>query len=255
MQQSVFSLDNKNIIITGASSGIGRACAVECSKAGAKVFLIARDQCRLNDTIQSLDGNGHLGFSFDLSEIDKISQFLNEQLKNFLPIHGLIHCAGIENTIPIQFLDERKYMDLYRINVIAGFELAKLISKKPNFNSIQGASLIFISSVMGFLGQDGKIAYSATKGALIAGVKSMAIELAKKSIRVNSVSPGIVETEMTRRMFDSLPVKSLEMIKGMHPMGFGRTEDIAYSCIYLLSDASRWITGTNLIIDGGYSAK
>ncbi len=248
-----FTLDGKNIIITGASSGIGKACAIECSKVGAKLLLIGRNKARLENSISLLHGSGHFYLILDLSNTNEIVEIIKLTIQGFKPIHGFIHCAGIENTIPLQFMNEKKYSDFFNINVIAGFEIAKCISKKPYY--IDGLSIVFISSVMGFLGQEGKIAYSASKGALIAGAKSMAIEMVKKSIRVNTISPAIIETEMVKNMFANIPSSSIETIKKLHPMGFGKPEDIAFACIYLLSNAAKWITGTNLIVDGGYSAK
>jgi NAD(P)-dependent dehydrogenase (short-subunit alcohol dehydrogenase family) len=118
-----------------------------------------------------------------------------------------------------------------------------------------GASFVFISSVMGILGQSGKVAYSSSKGALISGAKAMALELAKKKIRVNCILPGVVETEMSNEMFQKLSEESKKSILEMHPLGLGKPEDIANACAFLLSDASGWITGTNLLVDGGYSAK
>lgn len=254
-QLSVFSLKDKNIIITGASSGIGRACAITCSKAGARLLLIARDKGRVEETMTMLYGKGHSYFLLDLSNVEDIFPVMNVNIKDFLPIHGLIHCAGVENTVPLQALNQDRYLELFKINTIAGFELARCISRKTNYDSKAGASLIFLSSIMSMLGQEGKIAYSASKGAIVAGVRSLALELAKRSIRANAISPAMVETEMLSKMFEALPPESVDMIKGMHPLGFGKPEDIANACVFLLSDAARWITGTNLIIDGGYSAK
>ena len=253
--QSAFSLKGKNVIITGASSGIGKACAIACSEAGANVFLIARDKNRLEETLRSLSEGNHTYLSFDLSNVNEISSIISDYTKNYGPLYGLIHSAGIENTIPLQFCNAETYIEMFKINVVAGFELAKCLSKKTNCDISIGASYIFISSVMGTLGQEGKTAYSSSKGALISGAKSMAIELARKSIRVNTISPAIVETEMTKKMFETLPQESYNKIKEMHPLGFGCPEDVAFASVYLLSDASRWVTGTNLIIDGGYSAK
>ena len=139
------------------------------------------------------------------------------------------------------------------MNVIAGIELARTIIKKKYISSV-GASLVYIASVMGINGQPGKTAYSASKGALIAAVRSMALELAPNNIRVNAVSPGVVDTPMSQKLFSEIPQAAQQAVISMHPLGIGRPDDIAQACLFLLSDASRWITGTNLIIDGGYSA-
>ena len=157
-------------------------------------------------------------------------------------------------TLPLRSMNPSYYENIFRINVISGFELARIISKKKYLDE-RGASFIFISSVMGMLGQAGKVGYCLSKGALLPGAKAMALEIARKNIRVNCILPGVVETEMTNKMFDSLPEESKKSIINMHPLGLGKANDIAYACAYLLSDATRWITGSNLVIDGGYSAQ
>ena len=118
----------------------------------------------------------------------------------------------------------------------------------------QGGSIIFISSVMGMVGETGKVLYGMTKGALIAGTKSLALELARKKIRVNCISPGVVVSPMSENAIYSKDEKSLQRIKDLHPLGLGEAEDVANSCIFLLSDAGKWISGTNLVVDGGYTA-
>ncbi len=249
----VFSLQNKNIVITGASSGIGRECAIQCSVQGANVVLIGRNVEQLEVTISMLTGKNHIFIEKDISNFDDNSKVIKEIVSKLGKIDGFIHSAGIEMTIPLKVLKPNNYLDVFSINVIGGFDLAKTISKKKFVND--GASYIFISSVMSIVGQTGKIAYSASKGALVAGAKSMALELSSKNIRVNSVSPGLVKTNMSNELLDSLPEESRNNIEEMHPLGFGMPEDIANTCVFLLSDASKWITGTNLVIDGGYSAK
>jgi NAD(P)-dependent dehydrogenase (short-subunit alcohol dehydrogenase family) len=145
------------------------------------------------------------------------------------------------------------YENMFAVNVIAGFELAKIISMKKYLNESE-ASFVFIASVMGLLGQPGKVGYCSSKGALLSGTKAMALELAAKNVRVNCVLPGVVETPMTKKMLEKLPEDAMQSIKNMHPLGLGKPEDIANVATFLLSDASRWITGTSLIVDGGYSA-
>ena len=169
-------------------------------------------------------------------------------------ISGFVHSAGIEMTLPLRSMQPSYYEDMFATNVISGFELARIISRKKYLGE-SGVSFIFISSVMGILGQAGKVGYCSSKGALISGAKAMALELAKKNIRVNCILPGVVETEMSNKMLENLPEESKKSILGMHPLGLGKPEDIANACAFLLSDASRWITGTNLIVDGGYSAR
>ena len=248
-----FSLKNKNILITGASSGIGRQCAIIFSQLGANVILIARNKERLKDTFNKLEKGNHLIISQDITEYNKLEEVVNTAVDKIGKISGFVHSAGIEMTLPLRNMQPSYYEKMFSVNVIAGFELAKIISKKKYLYK-NGASFVFISSVMGILGQLGKIGYCSSKGSLISGVKAMALELASKKIRVNCILPGVVETEMSNEMFQKLSEESKKNIVDMHPLGLGKPEDIAYACAYLLSDSARWVTGANLIIDGGYSA-
>ena len=251
---SIVDLKNKNIIVTGASSGIGRQCAVTFSQLGANVTLIARNEERLKETYNKLDKGNHLIISQEITEYDKLKEIVNTAVDKIGKISGFVHSAGIEMTVPLRSMAPSYYENMFATNVISGFELARIISKKKYLDE-KGVSFIFISSVMGMLGQSGKIGYCASKGALISGSKAIALELAKKNIRVNCVLPGVVETEMSNKILENLPEESKKSILGMHPLGLGNPEDIANACAFLVSDAARWITGTNLIIDGGYSAR
>jgi len=251
---SILDLKNKNIIVTGASSGIGRQCAITFSRLGANVILIARNEERLKETYNKLEKGSHLIISQDITEYDKLEDMVKNAVKEVGPISGFVHSAGIEMTLPLRSMQPSYYEEIFAINVIAGLELAKIISKKKYLDK-NGASFVFISSIMGIIGNAALVGYSASKGALISAVKSMAIELARKNVKVNSVSPGYIETEMANKLFDKISEESKKEIANMHPLGLGRSEDIANACAFLVSDAARWITGTNLIVDGGYSAR
>jgi NAD(P)-dependent dehydrogenase (short-subunit alcohol dehydrogenase family) len=250
----VISLENRNILITGASSGIGRECAVVLSKIGAKVILIGRDLIRLKQTLDLLQGNNHLIYKMDVTDYNNIETIISDAVNKIGKIDGFIHCAGIEMTLPLQSMNYSKFNQLFSINTIAAFEFAKILSKKKYCNSL-GASYVFISSVTGLLGVNGKIGYCSSKAALIAGGKAMAIELANKKIRVNTILPGMVDTEMFQKMKDELSKESLLDIQKRHPLGIGQPIDIASLCAFLLSDLSKWITGSDYIIDGGYSCQ
>jgi NAD(P)-dependent dehydrogenase (short-subunit alcohol dehydrogenase family) len=250
----MLTLKGKNIVVTGASSGIGRQIAITCSQLGAKLILIARDTSRLQETIESLDGTNHLSYSIDLEQYDSIEPVIADAVQKNGKLNGFVYAAGIEMTIPLNFQKTKNFDKLFSVNTISGFEMARIVSLKKYLNS-EGLSFIFIASVMSFLGQPGKVAYCSSKGALIAGAKAMALELAPKKIRVNAISPGIVETEMSLKLFSELPVEAKENIIKMHPLGIGKTIDVANLVVFLLSDLSSWITGTNIVIDGGYSAQ
>lgn len=249
---SGFHLKGKNIIITGASSGIGKQCAITISQFGANVILIGRDKEKLNKTFKSLSKGNHLWFSQDITHFDKLEIIIKETVQKVGKISGFIHSAGIEIIRPFKITNSNHYKELFDINAISGFEIARLITKKKYLDE-NNASFIFISSIMGLLGEAGRVAYCSSKGAIVSGCRALALELACKKIRVNCICPGLVKTEMLERIFHTISDQSIENIISKHPLGLGYPEDIAYACVFLLSDTSRWITGTSLVIDGGYS--
>jgi NAD(P)-dependent dehydrogenase (short-subunit alcohol dehydrogenase family) len=249
-----FSLTGKHILITGASSGIGRSCAVECAKQGAILTLLGRNKERLQETQQLLPaGVISQSFSVELTDYELVSQVVKQAVDQQGKLSGIIHSAGISATLPLRNLKASKVDDFLRNNVTSAVELSRLCTKKSAFAAV-GGSIVFLSSVMGQVGQVGKTAYSLTKGAIQAGVRSMALELAGRNIRVNSISPGVVNSPMSKAAVYNQNEEAQERIKSMHPLGLGQPEDVAYACIYLLSDAARWVTGTNMIVDGGYTA-
>ncbi len=250
----MIDLKDKNIVITGASSGIGRSCAVSASRMGASLVLIGRNVERLEDTSDMLSGANHIYYSQDITEFEKLDELISGCVAKIGRLSGFIHCAGIEMTVPLRIMRKEIYEKLFSLNVISAFELARIISQKK-YVSRDGASFVFVSSIMGWLGQKGRIGYCSSKAAIIGGAKAMALELASKRIRVNCVLPGVVQTEMTAKMFASLPETSISEIIKKHPLGLGQPLDVANACLFLLSDLSQWITGTNLVVDGGYHAE
>ena len=249
-----FTLNKKHIFITGASSGIGRQCAISCSKMGANITLVGRNIERLNETLKEMKGNSHEIIIQDITDISKIEPIINKSVDKLNKINGFIHAAGIEITLPLKLHKTDIFQKQMLVNVFAGFEIARILSLKKNTEN--SASFVFISSIMGILGQAGQVAYCSSKGALVSGVKALAVELSRREIRVNTVAPGQVEgTNMTKKMMDEFSSESLAENKKAHLLGWLNPEDIANACVFLLSDASRKITGTNLIIDSGYSAK
>ena len=254
MNANPFSLQDKNIVITGASSGIGKQCAVTCSQLGANIIMIALEDNKLKETMELLSGDRNIYYARDITNYEDIDNIISDAVSKIGKISGFIHSAGVEMTLPLNVLKAENLSKTYAINVISAFEISKKISHKKNINEY-GASFVFIASIMSDFGQAGKIGYCSSKGALVAGARAMALELVNKKIRVNCVSPSVVMTEMSKQLFESITEEAQNEILGMHPMGIGQPLDVANGCAFLLSDASKWITGINLYIDGGYGAK
>jgi NAD(P)-dependent dehydrogenase (short-subunit alcohol dehydrogenase family) len=240
-----FSLEGKTILVTGASSGIGRASAIECSKLGARVILTARNEERLHETVSLLEGSGHQMLLAELTNMEE----LNNLVSNVNDLNGVVLCAGKGMTSPFPFSTQEKYNEVFDVNFFAPVELLRLLVKKKKFQ--KGASVVFVSSIGGIDSfQVGNGIYGASKAALNSTMKFCAKELAAKKIRVNSVNPGMVNTKLIQGGSISEEQHKLDMEK--YPLKrYGEPEDIAYGIIYLLSDASSWVTGHSLVIDGG----
>jgi len=252
--QNLFDLKNKNILITGASAGIGKSAAIICSRLGADCILVGRNENRLKETFESLKDGNHCWFALDITKHFELKSLVEDAVSKTNRISGFIHSADIEMYFPLEVGTPAHYEKIFAVNVISGFELAKHIIKKKNFNS-DGGSLVFISSVMGSVGSPAKAAYSSSKGAITGGAKALALELASRHIRVNSISPAMVNTETTKALLAEINDKEKYEIMKLHPLGIGKPDNVAYSCAFLLSDCARLITGIDLKVDGGYTAQ
>lgn len=239
-----YSLEGKTILITGASSGIGRRTAIECSKMGAKLVITGRNQERLNDTLSSLDGEGHLTFAGDLTE-DVAMEALMEQLP---PLNGVFFCAGVTDTTPAKFIDEEKIERVFSINIKSPMLLTKWLVKKKKIQA--GASLVYMSSYGAEVVTPGLGIYAASKGAVNSFMRTIATELSARKIRANSIMAMMVQTELIDTL-GSLSKEDIEKDEAKYPLGYGKPEDIAFATIYLLSDASKWVTGSIIKMDGG----
>lgn len=254
MNFNPFSLSGKTVVVSGASSGIGKQCAIDCSKMGAKVVLLARNEKRLKETQEQMTGDGHLSFCLDLTDFSLVEKTVGQIVVEVGPIDGIINCAGISTTRSLKLTDAQMMDDFFHTNVYSAIALSKFFCKRGNINKT-GASIVFLSSVMGVVGEKGKSLYSMTKGALLSTARSLACEYAERKIRFNCISPGVVITPINQNLpHISSPTQRNEL-ESKHLLGFGETTDVSNACIFLLSDASRWITGQNLIVDGGYTVR
>ena len=244
-----FSLKGKVILITGASSGIGRATAIECSKLGARVIITARNDKRLTLTYNELIGEGHQMYLCDMEKEEDI----NNLVSNLPEIQGLVNNAGFTKILPLQFINFEDINNIFQVNTFAPMLLLQKLIKKKKIK--KGASVVFTSSIAGIgFSTVGNSIYSASKGAISAFIRCVALELATKNIRVNAVCPGMVNTGILDKGIVSK--EQLEEDIKNYPIGrYGKPEDIAWAIIYLLSDASNWVTGDNLVIDGGLTIK
>ena len=251
-----FSLENKVIIVTGASSGIGAQCAIDCSKMGARVVLVARNEERLKQTLEQCEEpSRHMILPFDLSSSDGLKETIKDVVAKVGKINGVVNCAGMSSVTPLKLVTDELLNQFFRTNVYSAINLSKEVTRVGNYDKEHGCSIIFFASIMGLCGEKCKTMYSATKGALIAAARSMACELAKNKVRVNVVSPGAIETPINAKLPHMADPELRKELEDKHLLGLGECSDISNACIYLLSDAAKWVTGQNIIVDGGYTCK
>jgi NAD(P)-dependent dehydrogenase (short-subunit alcohol dehydrogenase family) len=214
---------------------------------GAKLVITGRNEKRLNETYNALEGSKHQQFIVELNDLNKITELLE-----ILPfLDGIVHCAGFTKTVPLQFIKEEDLSAIMKVNFMAPTLITQALIKK---NKIQkGGSIVFISSISGlFCSSIGGGMYSASKGAINGIAKAMALELANKNIRVNTICPGMIHTNIYSK--GTLTEEQLNEDKKRYPLKrYGKPEEVAFAVIYLLSDASSWVTGSNLLIDGGFT--
>lgn len=244
---SPFVVEGKSILVTGAASGIGKATALLCSKMGAKVTITDLNEEQLKATFDSLEGDGHQMVVANLTDNDDL-----QRLVDVLPkLEGVVCNAGIIKTILAQFAEKSDIERILNINTIAPIYLTKLLLENKKIK--KEASIVYTSSMGGvYNGAIGNGLYGASKAALVGFVKSLALEVAPRGIRVNTVNPGITETNIYNN--SSITPEQLELEKAHYPLKrFGKPEEIANAIVFLLSDASKWMTGSQLLIDGGCS--
>ena len=244
-------LSGRNILVTGASSGIGRGTAVLLSQLGASVILVARREDKLEETRSMMHGDDHVIAPFDLTNIDKIPQWMRSLTSSEKRLHGLVHSAGLMHIRSIREVDNDALNEMMAINFNAAYSLTRGFRHRKVRAEV--SSIVFLASVSGLIGQAGNTAYSASKGALISVARALAMELAREQIRVNCVAPALVESDIVDHMGGTLTPEQFQKIEDKHVLGLGKVEDVANAIAFLLADTGRWITGTTLILDGGYT--
>jgi NAD(P)-dependent dehydrogenase (short-subunit alcohol dehydrogenase family) len=242
-----FSLKDKNILVTGASSGIGKAIAIECSQMGANLVITGRNEERLKSTFDELEGSGHTYLIADLTKEDDVEQLVD----NLPKLDGFVSNAGIVKPLLLAYTDMNEINDVLQTNSISAINLSRSLIQHNKIN--KGASIVYISSINGnHCSSIGSSVYAASKAMLNGFMKGIALELAPKKIRVNCINPGMIETDIFKD--SSIDMEALEKDRLKYPLKrYGTPEEIAYSAVYLLSDATKWVTGSSLLIDGGYT--
>ena len=243
----LFGLNGKTVLVTGASSGIGRAIAIVCSQQGAKMVITGRNVERLNETLSLLTSDGHMAIVADITNETDLNQLVERVPK----LDGFVSNAGIAQPLLLQFTEKENVDSVLNTNAISVIHLTRLLLQNKKLN--KGASLVFTSSINGNIcAYIGSSIYAASKAMLTGFMKASALELAPKSIRVNCVQPGMIETDLLKNSL--IPNEELEKDKLKYPLKrYGKPEEVAYTVVYLLSDATQWMTGSSIVIDGGYT--
>ena len=239
-----FSLEGKTILVTGASSGIGKTTAIECSKMGAKLVITGRNEERLNHTLGDLEGEGHLALIGDLTSSEDIKNLVASMPE----LDGIVYNAGVGITVPLSFIKDEDLYRIFETNLFGTMRLNKDLLRKKKIR--KSASIVFTSSISALFNTPGISLYGAAKAALLSYMRGCACELADKKIRANAVLPGMIQTDLINGGTLSEEDKARDM--ATYPLKrYGTPQDVAFAFIYLLSDASSWVTGTSLIVDGG----
>lgn len=241
--------EGKRILITGAADGIGKQTAIQLAASGAKLILTDINQEGLTVLISELPGDNHSSYLLDLSKVDEIEDKINQFITSNGPIDGLVHCVGIRSRRPLNMLKPAILMEIMNVNFVSFVELIRVVSKKSN--NTGRLSIVGISSISSLRGGPGVTAYSASKGAMDSAVRCLAKELAPKNIRINTVAPGQINTPAFENLKAMNGDKEDQTLSRQY-LGLGEPEDVANAIQFLLSERSRFITGTTLPVDGGF---
>lgn len=243
--QDPFSLTGKRVLVTGASSGIGKQIAITCSQMGAELVITGRNQDRLQATAASLHGEGHTVLPADLSQQEDIDMLAQQAGV----LNGLVHAAGMSRLVPFRLMNKAHLGEIFDSNTFAPLLLTKALLAKKRIAA--NGSILFIAALSSHSGALATSAYAASKSALLGAMRSLALEVAKQGIRANCLSPGYVRTPMLEGLGQG--GGNMDALFDLTPLGMGEPEDVAYASVFYLSDASRWITRNYFILDGGLS--
>lgn len=246
-------LAGRSFLVTGASSGIGRAAALLIAQCGGRVLAGGRDAQRLGAAVAALPGCGHQAVACDLSSADGAADWVKSLITAHGPLDGAFHCAGVESIRPVRLLRQQHIDEAMGSALFAGMGIARALAQRGAMND--GGALVFMSSVAGSAGQAGLAAYAAAKAGVDGLVRVLACEFAPRGIRVNAIAAGAVQTPMHERLTRAGTAESLQAYEGQHLLGFGAPEDVANAVVFLLGQGGRWVTGTTLTVDGGYLCK
>jgi NAD(P)-dependent dehydrogenase (short-subunit alcohol dehydrogenase family) len=245
-------LSGKTILVTGASSGIGRAVVVMAAQYGARVVLAARSSDQLNEVHSELQGEGHLAVPMDVTDFAAIPSVVDDIVNQVGTLDGLVNAAGIHKAASLRQVTPQHVEELIRVNVTAPLILTRAF-RRPHVRGVS-PSVVFLGSAVSIHGESGVSAYSASKGALNAMSRSLAAELTREGIRCNTVVAGVVHTPLTQRLRETIGEGAWSDIEAAHPLGIGEAGDVAETVLFLLSPASRWILGATVAVDGGYTS-
>lgn len=247
-------LSGRHYLVTGAASGIGRAVAERMVLLGARLSLVDVDTAALEGVRAAILARGVVqAMPFDLRDTETIGEMVDACVAAQGPLHGIVHCAGLQNVMPVRTLKLERARELFAVNTEAALALSSALASRKVYAGEHGA-LVFISSVMAMAGSPGAVAYAASKAALHGMARTLSVELAPKRIRVNCIAPGFVRTPLLERTERLWEPGQREAVEAQHPLGFGEPEDIANAVVFLAADTGRWITGTVMAVDGGYLA-
>tara|TARA_Y100001968_G_scaffold317147_1_gene345785 strand:+ start:4336 stop:5106 length:771 start_codon:yes stop_codon:yes gene_type:complete len=255
LSNSIFknnALSGKRILITGASSGIGEATAYQLADCGASLILVGRNKNKLTYILENLKGSKHEILLINLLEKDSLFHGIKKLNKSVLPLDGAFHSAGKELIKLTRLTNSDDFDSIMMPSATSALSLARAISSKGIMSN--KGSVVFMSSVAAITGTSGMAAYSASKGAIESMSRSLSAELAPRGIRVNTLISGAINSPMHKRLLNNLSLEGIKEYEKKHPLGFGQLEDISNLATFLLSDASRWISGSTVTVDGGYSA-